>query len=69
VLTQSGTERSLNNDGYPKSFRERGAIKCQPGYLVDQILLRVNHLLQEFSRNYPAIMKQDERSRLGPKRV
>lgn len=52
-------EFSLGQNTYASVAHMSGTIKNQPGDLVNQVLLRVNYLLAELCRKYPAEVRQN----------
>lgn len=53
VKTKFGGQISLSNGGYAKLARMMGTVNDQPGYLVDQILARVNYMLNQLYLKHP----------------
>jgi len=52
VKTMFAGERSLSTSGYAAFAKHMGTIQDQPGYLVDQILTRVNTMLSHLKQTY-----------------
>lgn len=53
VHTLLGGDKSLGNGGYVEFAKAMGTIKNQPGYLIDQILIRVEFMLNDLCQKYP----------------
>lgn len=53
VHTLLGGDKSLGNGGYANFAKAMGTIKNQPGYLIDQILIRVDFMLNDLCQKYP----------------
>jgi hypothetical protein len=53
VHTWLGGLKSLGNGGYVEVAKAMGTIKNQPGYLIDQILIRVDFMLNDLCQKYP----------------
>lgn len=61
VKTKFGGEVSLSNGGYAKLALMAGTVNGQPGYLVDQILARVNYMLNQLSLKHASQVERNLR--------